>query len=67
MDRRDEAAADDGGRREAELAEWRRIVQLLAATGAPYDPDADTVVQGSSPKTGAAKKSSSSAARSSSR
>ncbi|MEV0495846.1 hypothetical protein [Streptomyces atratus] len=45
LDRRDEAAADDGGRREAELAEWQRIVQLLAATGRPYDPDADAVVQ----------------------
>ncbi|MFG2668859.1 hypothetical protein ACGFY6_32055 [Streptomyces sp. NPDC048387] len=46
LDRRDEAAADDGGRREAELTEWRRIVQLLATTGDPYDPDADVVVQG---------------------
>lgn len=45
LDRRDEAAADDGGRRAAELAEWQRIVQLLAATGGPYDPDADVVVQ----------------------
>ncbi len=45
LDRRDEAAADDGGRREAELAEWQRIVQLLAATGGPYDPDTDAVVQ----------------------
>ncbi|WP_331762371.1 hypothetical protein [Streptomyces sp. NBC_01508] len=45
MDRRDEAAADDGGRRAAELAEWQRLVQLLAATGGPYDPDADVVVQ----------------------
>ncbi|MFI0915354.1 hypothetical protein [Streptomyces abikoensis] len=45
LDRRDEAAADDGGRREAELTEWRRIVQLLATTGGPYDPDADAVVQ----------------------
>ncbi|MFB8166010.1 hypothetical protein [Streptomyces rubiginosohelvolus] len=45
LDRRDEAAADDGGRREAELTEWRRIVQLLTTTGGPYDPDADAVVQ----------------------
>ncbi|MEV2255236.1 hypothetical protein AB0I94_32490 [Streptomyces sp. NPDC050147] len=45
LDRRNGSAADDGGRREAELAEWRRIMQLLAATGGPYDPDADTVVQ----------------------
>ncbi|WP_431983154.1 hypothetical protein [Streptomyces qinglanensis] len=45
LDRRDEAAADDGGRREAELTEWRRIVELLATTGGPYDPDADAVVQ----------------------
>ncbi|GAA1554308.1 hypothetical protein [Streptomyces globosus] len=43
--RRDEAAADDGGRRAAELAEWQRVVQLLAATDGPYDPDADVVVQ----------------------
>ncbi|MGW6247894.1 hypothetical protein [Streptomyces roseolus] len=45
LDRRDEAAADDGGRRDAELAEWQRVVQLLADTGGPYDPDADPVVQ----------------------
>ncbi|MFD8288009.1 hypothetical protein ACFV2B_07215 [Streptomyces lavendulae] len=45
LDRRDEAAADDGGRRAAELAEWHRVVQLLAATGGPYGPDADAVVQ----------------------
>ncbi|MEW2373396.1 hypothetical protein AB0940_29090 [Streptomyces sp. NPDC006656] len=45
LDRRDEAAADDGGRRAAELAEWQRVVQLLAATGGPYDPDADVVGQ----------------------
>lgn len=45
LDRRDESAADDGGRRAAEIAEWRRVVQLLAATGGPYDPDADAVVQ----------------------
>ncbi|MFD9488986.1 hypothetical protein ACFWBX_34480 [Streptomyces sp. NPDC059991] len=42
LNRRDEAAADDSGRREAELTEWQRIVQLLAATGGPY---ADAVVQ----------------------
>ncbi|MFE3643864.1 hypothetical protein ACFXOM_23160 [Streptomyces sp. NPDC059169] len=45
LDCRDEAAADDGGRRAAELAKWRRVVRLLAATGGPYDPDADAVVQ----------------------
>ncbi|MEU3188682.1 hypothetical protein ABZ707_31465 [Streptomyces sp. NPDC006923] len=45
LDRRDESAADDSGRRAAELAEWQRVVQLLAATGGPYDPDADVVVQ----------------------
>ncbi|MGO1025726.1 hypothetical protein ACTOXX_34700 [Streptomyces rubiginosohelvolus] len=45
LDRRDESAADDGGRRAAELAEWQRVVQLLATTGGPYDPDADVVVQ----------------------
>ncbi|MET9810869.1 hypothetical protein [Streptomyces halstedii] len=45
LDRRDEAAANDGGRRAAELAEWQRVVQLLAATGGPYDPDADVFVQ----------------------
>ncbi|MEU3226819.1 hypothetical protein ABZ695_27165 [Streptomyces sp. NPDC006976] len=45
LGRRDESAFDDGGRRAAELAEWQRVVQLLAATGGPYDPDADVVVQ----------------------
>ncbi|MFI9080991.1 hypothetical protein ACIGW8_31735 [Streptomyces sioyaensis] len=45
MNRRHEDLADDGGRGEAELAEWRRIGQLLATTGGPYDPDADAVVQ----------------------
>ncbi|MFD6113978.1 hypothetical protein ACFWG0_28270 [Streptomyces yangpuensis] len=45
LDRRDEAAAVDGGRRAAEIPEWQRIVQLLAATGGPYDPGADVVVQ----------------------
>lgn len=45
LDRRDESAFDDGGRRTAELAEWQRVVQLLAATGGPYDPDGDVVVQ----------------------
>ncbi|MFG2570868.1 hypothetical protein ACGFR6_36295 [Streptomyces sp. NPDC048567] len=45
LDRRDESAFDDGGRRAAELAEWQRVVQLLAATGGPYDPDSDVVVQ----------------------
>ncbi|MFJ3198622.1 hypothetical protein ACIPJQ_39045 [Streptomyces griseoviridis] len=45
LERRDEAAADDGGRRAAALAEWQRGVQLLAATGGPYALDADVVVQ----------------------
>ncbi|MDX3458794.1 hypothetical protein PV396_43925 [Streptomyces sp. ME02-8801-2C] len=45
MDRRHEDLADDSGRREAELAEWRRIVQLLAVHDGPYDPDTDAVVQ----------------------
>lgn len=45
MNRRHEDLADDGGRGEAELVEWRRIGQLLATTGGPYDPDADAVVQ----------------------
>ncbi|MGW3984734.1 hypothetical protein [Streptomyces mirabilis] len=44
-DLRHEERADDGGRREAELMEWHRIVQLLAATSGPYDPDADAVAQ----------------------
>jgi hypothetical protein len=66
LDRRDEAAADDGGRCAEELAEWQRVVQLLAATGDPYDPDADIVVQEELPKTGVVRKPSSSAARSSS-
>ncbi|MER6691155.1 hypothetical protein [Streptomyces minutiscleroticus] len=29
----------------AELAEWKRIEQLLAVTGGVYDPDADATVQ----------------------
>lgn len=45
LDRRHEEAADHSDRREAELAEWRRIGQLLAVTGGPYDPDDDAVVQ----------------------
>ncbi|MEU7553166.1 hypothetical protein AB0B01_12590 [Streptomyces sp. NPDC044571] len=45
LDRRYEAAADHSSRREAELAEWRRIGQLLAVTGSSYDPDDDAVVQ----------------------
>ncbi|GGW24299.1 hypothetical protein [Streptomyces alanosinicus] len=45
LDRRYEDLADDGGRHVAELAEWARIVQLLATTGGTYDPQADTVVQ----------------------
>jgi hypothetical protein len=41
----EDLAGDDRGR--AELAEWERIDQLLAAapSGAVYDPDADDVVQ----------------------
>lgn len=42
---RHEETADDGGRSEAALLEWQRIVQLLAADDGPYDPDADAVVQ----------------------
>lgn len=45
LERRHEEAADDGGRRAAELAEWERIGRLLAVTGGPYDPDDDAVVQ----------------------
>lgn len=45
LERRHEEAANDGGRRAAELAEWERIVRLLAVTGGPYDPDDDAVVQ----------------------
>ncbi|MGW6709681.1 hypothetical protein ACWGDE_33005 [Streptomyces sp. NPDC054956] len=45
LDRRHEEAADDGGRRAAELAEWERIGRLLAVTGGPYDPDDDAAVQ----------------------
>ncbi|MFB6772817.1 hypothetical protein [Streptomyces sp. NPDC056337] len=45
LDRRDEATADDGGRRAAELAEWQRTVQLLAAISGPYPPDTDVIVQ----------------------
>ncbi|MFE7579489.1 hypothetical protein ACFU5Z_32555 [Streptomyces sp. NPDC057521] len=45
LGRRDESAADDGGRRAAELAEWQRVVQLLAASSGSYDPDVDVVVQ----------------------
>ncbi|WP_246144878.1 hypothetical protein [Actinacidiphila oryziradicis] len=45
QDSRHEDLADDGGRGKAELAEWERIVQLLADTGGLYDPDADAVVQ----------------------
>ncbi|MFG2561825.1 hypothetical protein [Streptomyces sp. NPDC048496] len=41
LSRRDESAFDDGGRREAELAEWQRIVQLLAALARTGAPDAD--------------------------
>ncbi|MFJ3203646.1 hypothetical protein [Streptomyces sp. NPDC086989] len=45
LDRRYEVAADHSDRRAAELAEWRRIGQLLAVTGGPYDPNDDAVVQ----------------------
>ncbi|MFD3922878.1 hypothetical protein [Streptomyces sp. NPDC058595] len=42
---RHEESADDGGRSEAALLEWQRIVQLLTVSGGPYDPGADAVVQ----------------------
>ncbi|TDU67123.1 hypothetical protein EDD91_8156 [Streptomyces sp. KS 21] len=45
LDRRYETAANHSSRREAELAEWRRIGQLLAVTGGPYAPEGDAVVQ----------------------
>ncbi|MFI1865219.1 hypothetical protein [Streptomyces jumonjinensis] len=49
FDRRQDAwheeSADCRGRGAAELAEWQRIVLLLATTGAPYDPDSDAVAQ----------------------
>lgn len=44
MDRDRKDLADDE-RGPAELAEWARIVQLLADAGGVYDPDADDVVQ----------------------
>ncbi|MGW4545080.1 hypothetical protein ACWEN4_01720 [Streptomyces violaceorubidus] len=44
MDRDREDLADDE-RGPAEVAEWERIAQLLAATGGTYDPKADAVVQ----------------------
>ncbi|MGW0608671.1 hypothetical protein [Streptomyces sp. NPDC002640] len=44
MDRDREDLADDE-RGPAEVAEWQRITQLLAAAGGVYDPHADTVVQ----------------------
>ncbi|WP_051807790.1 hypothetical protein [Streptomyces sp. NRRL F-2664] len=37
-------AADPGTR--AEVAEWRRITDLLFDHGGPYSPDADAYVQG---------------------
>ncbi|WP_075694079.1 hypothetical protein [Streptomyces acidiscabies] len=44
MDRdREDLAGDERG--PAEIAEWTRIVQLLATTGGAYDPDTDAVVQ----------------------
>ncbi|MGW2051939.1 hypothetical protein ACWCPF_43495 [Streptomyces sp. NPDC001858] len=39
----EDLAGDERG--PAEVAEWTRIVQLLADTGGTYDPDADAVVQ----------------------
>ncbi|MET9572426.1 hypothetical protein ABZY34_25395 [Streptomyces virginiae] len=45
LDRRHEEAAEHSHRRAAELAEWRRIGQLLAVTGGPYNLDDDVVVQ----------------------
>ncbi|MFF1546037.1 hypothetical protein [Streptomyces sp. NPDC058291] len=44
MDRdREDLAGDERG--PAEVAEWTRIVQLLATVGGTYDPDTDAVVQ----------------------
>lgn len=42
---RDDSTGDGGERGEAELAEWERIAQLLAGSGAPYDPGCDALVQ----------------------
>ncbi|NNN31874.1 hypothetical protein HLK59_16165 [Streptomyces sp. S3(2020)] len=39
----EDLAGDERG--PAEVAEWARIVQLLANSGGVYDPDADAVVQ----------------------
>nr|AHE38768.1 Hypothetical protein pFRL2_93 [Streptomyces sp. FR1] len=39
----EDLAGDERG--PAEVAEWTRIVQLLATTGGVYDPDTDAVVQ----------------------
>ncbi|MET9847832.1 hypothetical protein [Streptomyces ossamyceticus] len=39
----EDLAGDERG--PAEVAEWTRIVQLLADTGGVYDPDTDAVVQ----------------------
>ncbi|MER6375914.1 hypothetical protein ABT255_48150 [Streptomyces mirabilis] len=44
LDRDREDLADDE-RGPAEVGEWARIVQLLAAVGGAYDPDTDAVVQ----------------------
>ncbi|MFD8931284.1 hypothetical protein [Streptomyces mirabilis] len=44
LDRDREDLADDE-RGPAEVGEWARIVQLPAAAGGAYDPDADTFVQ----------------------
>ncbi|MFE7516375.1 hypothetical protein ACFU8I_34875 [Streptomyces sp. NPDC057540] len=44
IDRDREDLADDE-RGPAEVTEWQRIAQLLAATGGTYDPKTDTVVQ----------------------
>ncbi|MEV7470859.1 hypothetical protein AB0O20_30795 [Streptomyces kronopolitis] len=41
--RHEDLAQDERG--PAELAEWERIVQLLARTGGIYDPDTDAAVQ----------------------
>ncbi|MEU1106540.1 hypothetical protein ABZ408_37115 [Streptomyces tibetensis] len=44
IDRDREDLADDE-RGPAEIAEWTRIVQLLASIGSTYDPDTDAMVQ----------------------
>lgn len=42
---RDDGPDDGGERGAAELAEWERIAQRLAGSGAPYDPGLDALVQ----------------------